>query len=421
MLRFIYDILVCFAAPLATSIAWLRGVRDSTRRERLADRWGRPLFPNPLSSAAPTIWLHAASMGEVQAGASLVKQLLATYPQHRLVMTTMTTTGTARVRALFGDRVTHCYLPYDLPFAVNEFLNRVQPRLFINLETELWPNLLLACNRRRIPVLIASARISPRTAHRYRRLASLFREALAQVTVFAQTELDAERFRALGATQVSVGGNLKFDIDIAAATYRNGDELRELFSHRPCWVAGSTHEGEDQAALQAHRELCQIQPNALLIIVPRHPQRFATVEKLLQAERINYVTRSSNAAPTNAAVWLIDTMGELMNCYAACDVAFVGGTLVPVGGHSLLEPAALCKPIICGPYCSNAQDIFDLFTEQAALRCVANAKELGQAVVELMSSSDVRNEQGTRGKHIVDANGGALTRTLSCIADLLQT
>ena len=415
-MRLIYLILVCFAAPVATAIAWLRGLRDPSRRERLADRWGRPAIRSDLNSAE-TIWVHAASVGEVQAGAGLVRRLLRQSSNSRIVMTTMTATGAARVTSLFGDRVTHCFLPYDIPFAVRGFLVRAQPKLALILETELWPNLLRECRRQRLPVVIANARISPRTAARYRRFAALFKEELVgDVAIAAQTPDDAERFRQLGATNVQVVGNVKFDIEIPDNVRQAGVELLRLVGGRFVWVAGSTHEGEEVAALQAHRQLLAIVPTALLILAPRHPQRFDEVKKRLAQSGLSFVTRSSGVAPTTAAIWLIDTLGELLQCYAVCDAAFVGGSLVAVGGHNLLEPAAVGVPILAGPHLSSTQDSADLLIDAGALSIVRSADALADALIELSRDAQLRAGVGALGKQVVSENRGAEERVMLLVA-----
>jgi 3-deoxy-D-manno-octulosonic-acid transferase len=399
---------------VAALIAWLRGLRDPARRERLADRFGRPQF----ALTQPVLWIHAASMGEVQAGAALVRQLLTRYPNYQIVMTTMTTTGAARVKSLFPERVTHCYLPYDLPFAVRGFLNRAQPQLAVILETELWPNLLRECQRRQIPVVVASARISPRTANWYRRLASLFRDVLGDgVLIAAQTTVDAERFKLLGAVNVQVIGNIKFDIEIPDQVRMVGAELRKQFGERFVWVAGSTHAGEEEAVIEAHRKLLEQRPDALLIMVPRHPQRFDEVRGALSKSELRFVSRACGAAVTNdVSVLLIDTMGELLNFYACADVAFVGGSLVPVGGHNLLEPAALGVPILCGPHMFATQDIADQMREAGGLAQVLSAQNLIDEVLRLATDAPLRQQLATRASAVVLANRGALSRTMEIVA-----
>jgi len=423
--RFVYLILICFAAPVAALTAWLRGRRDPSRRERLSDRFGRP----QLEVSKPVLWVHAASMGEVQAGAVLVRRLLKEYPTHQVVVTTQTTTGAARVKELFGNQVQHCYLPYDLPFAVGGFLDRVQPRLALILETELWPTLFRACKRRGIPILIASARISPRSFARYRRLTSLFKPVLSRdIVVIAQSPDDAARFKLLGAGDVRIVGNIKFDIEVSETVKATGAAFREsisnpinLASRRFIWVAGSTHPSEEVAALAAHRRLMALQADALLVLVPRHPQRFEAVKTIIEQSGLTFVTRSSGAVVDAAvSVLLIDTMGELLNFYASADMAFVGGSLAPIGGHNLLEPAALAVPIVVGPYLSNAQDIADRMLSAGAARIVKSTEGLGDVVLDWARKPEARKKVGQNGANVVLGNRGAVDRVMALIAERLR-
>jgi 3-deoxy-D-manno-octulosonic-acid transferase len=412
-MRLIYLILMTFAAPVAAFVAWQRGRGNVERRESMADRFGRP----HIEVSKPVLWVHAASLGEVQAGVVLLKRLLTQYPNHQIVVTTQTATGAARVRTVFGSQVQHCFLPYDLPIAVRGFLKRLRPQLALILETELWPNLLRACRQRGIPIVIASARISPRSFQRYRKLASLFEPVLSRdVVIAAQTVEDVERFKSLGAVDVNVLGNIKFDIDIPEAARAAGTEFRAVNAGRFIWVAGSTHSSEEDAALAAHSRLLQAHPSALLVLVPRHPQRFDDVRALLARSGLHYVARSSNATiESNTSVLLVDTMGELLNFYAAADVAFVGGSLAPVGGHNLLEPAALSVPILTGPHLSNAQDIADRMLAAGAARCVKSTEALGDAVLKWANDAQARLHAGQRGAEVVNANRGAVDRVMALI------
>jgi 3-deoxy-D-manno-octulosonic-acid transferase len=355
-------------------------------------------------------------MGEVQAGAVLVRQLLERFPSYQIVMTTMTTTGAARVKSLFPERVTHCYLPYDLPFAVRGFLDRAKPQLTVILETELWPNLLRECRSRRIPVVVASARISPRTANRYRKLASLFRAALVDVTIAAQSVADAERFKALGAVNVQVTGNIKFDIEIPDAVRAAGSALREKFGKRFVWVAGSTHPGEEQAAIEAHRKLLEQRNDALLVLVPRHPRRFQEVREMLSKCGLRFVSRSSGAPITDHdSIVFVDAMGELLNFYACADIAFVGGSLIPVGGHNLLEPAALGVPVLCCPHMFAAQDMANQLKDAGGLVEVLSAAHLSDELMRLAADAHVRQQLAARASTVLQANRGALRRTLDAV------
>ena len=395
-------------------ITALRGVRDPQYRDRLPERFG---FTHLKFSIAP-IWIHAASVGELQAAIPLIKRLLSNNDHRPVLVTTTTPTGAARVNAVFAQQVQHAYLPYDTAGAVHRFLRRIQPHCLVIIETELWPNLLKACLTQKIPVTLASARISARTAARYHYLRQLFSDVLPQVAVAAQTNEDAQRYQRLGAVpeRTQVTGNLKFDIEVDQSTITLGQHLKAALHARPVWIAGSTHAGEEAQVLQAHRQVLAHQPDALLILVPRHPQRFAQVAQFLTAQPFKFVSRSAGHSPTSEhAVWLIDTVGELMSFYAASDVAFVGGSLVPIGGHNLLEPAALGLPVLTGPSVFNAPDICEALKAQHALSQVDSSEALAEHVIELLSSSTQRRAMGEAANRVVQQGRGALNKVLAQI------
>jgi len=420
MLRLLYSALLYVIAPLAFLATAVRGLRDPSYRDRLPERLG---FTQLRFSARP-IWIHAVSVGEVQAAAALVRALTSRYPQHPILVTTATPTGAERVRTSFGDPVRHAYLPYDLPGAVRRFLDRTMPVLAIIMEREIWPNLYRACSARKIPILLASARISARSGQRHLRFAGLFRDALAcDVTIAAQTAADAERFRALGIppTAVHVTGNVKFDFEIPDDVRRAGSHIRAEFAHRPVWIAGSTHEREEDIVLDAHERVRAARNDALLVLVPRHPNRFAAVKSWLRARNVRFVTRSAREAiAADTSVLLVDTLGELLSFYSAANVAFVGGSLVPVGGHNLLEPAALNRPIIVGPHTFNAADIAENFLASGAALRVESATELGVAVLDLLTNAARRDQMIARAHEILHANRGALARLLALSEKLLR-
>lgn len=428
MLRSVYTALLYAVTPLALAATAMRGWRDPAYRDRLPERLGfTQAFASPATGAATLerpLWIHAVSVGEVQAAAVLVRVLLKKYPQRPLLITTATPTGAQRVRALFGDTVRHAYLPYDLPGAVRRFLDRVRPSLAVVMEREIWPNLFRECERRRIPVLLASARISERSAARHQKFASLFRDALAtNVTVAAQTAQDAERYRVIGARRVEVAGNVKFDLEAPQSARQAGEALRAgQFANRLVWVAGSTHEGEEDQLVAAQRLVTAQRPDALLVMVPRHPNRFDAVRSWLQSKEINFVSRSRDEAVTpTTSVLLVDTLGELMTFYAAADIAFVGGSLIAtVGGHNLLEPAVLERPILVGPHNFNAPDIAQSMLERGAARQVASPEQLATAILDLAAKPSLRAEMGARASAIVAENRGALERVLRLIDPLLQ-
>lgn len=412
-MRLLYTILIYLASPIALAVNWWRARREPSYGERLGERWG---FVQARIDR-PSLWVHAVSVGEVQAGAVLIRALKQRYPDHTLVVTTGTPTGAQRVRSLFDGTVQHVYLPYDMPGAVRRFLDRVRPAAGIVMETEIWPNLFRECRRRAVPLLIASARLSEKSVRRYRRLRGLTSGALAGVHIAAQTESDAERFKEIGAEQVEVIGNLKFDIDVRVEVATAGHALRaDQFAVRPVWIAASTHEGEEERALIAHERVRARIPDALLILVPRHPQRFPNVAKLLTDRGVPYVSRSSGERVTPAAyVLLVDTLGELLMFYATADVAFVAGSLMPIGGHSLLEPAAVGCPIVVGPHNFNAPDIAQMLLSNQAAVQVADVDALGNEVVRLLNDADARREMTTRARAILEKNRGALARLVGMI------
>jgi len=376
-------------------------------------------------SAPGSIWLHAVSLGEMSAAAPLVRALRSQYPQTPLVLTTATQTGRARASSLFGDTVDLRFLPYDTPGAVARFLDRIRPRLAIIMETELWPNLFTECERRGVPLVLASARLSAKSVLRYRRFGSLFRGMFsASSLIAAQTPQDAERFVAIGAqsARTRVVGNIKFDMELAEGVMDRGRELRSAFgSARPTWIAGSTHAGEEDQVLAAHAELRRAEPSALLLLVPRHPDRFDDVAAALSRRQWGFTRRSSGVVPDTATpVVLVDTVGELAALYAAADVAFVGGSLVPIGGHNLLEPAALGLPVLTGPFHSNSRDIARLLLSQGAALEVADARELAAALARLLADAAERQRMGAIGRHIVESNRGSVARLLELIEPLLQ-
>lgn len=423
LLRWLYNLCIHLVAPCALLLIAWRGRRNPAYRGRLAERLGYI-----EAGSGPVIWVHAVSVGEVQAATPLVRALLQRYPAHPVLITTATPTGAQRVQALAsampGAKLRHCYFPYDLPSAVRRFLDRAKPRCAIVLETEVWPNLFRECARRQIPVIVASARLSDKSVRRLGWAAALFADVLAQnVLIAAQTAADARRFQQLGAdpARLRVTGNLKFDLHIAPELREQGLRLRQAqFAERRVWVAGSTHEGEEEVVLDAHEQLCRQHSDALLILVPRHPNRFEHVHQRLTARGIGHARRTVDAGiPAHTRVLLLDTLGELLLFYAAADVAFVGGSLVPVGGHSLLEPAALGLPVLTGPHNFNAADVARLFLESGAALQVNDAEQLYAALMRLFSGSAERASMGERAAALVASNRGALGRLMQLVEPLL--
>jgi 3-deoxy-D-manno-octulosonic-acid transferase len=418
-MRLLYIVIAYLLAPVVVGALALRGFRDRSHWRGFSQRFG---LGAPVR--APSIWVHAVSVGEVQAAAPLVNALLARFPDVPLVLTTVTPTGRARAQALFKDRVDVRYVPIDLPGSVQRFFARVRPRLAVILETEIWPNLYNRCGRLNVPLVLASARISPRSVSRYRRLVGLFRDALSHgIFIAAQSGEDAERFRSIGASpqRTHVIGNIKFDFGYPPDIAARGRELRALLgAQRPVWVAGSTHAREEDVLIEAHALVRRRHADALLVLVPRHPPRFGDVAGALKERGIPYVTRTSGAVPgPECQVFLLDTLGELPPFYAAGDVAFVGGSLVPIGGHNLLEPAALAKPIVAGPNNFNSADIAKLLVERGAVQIAHDAAELARLVGELLDDPAARERIGAAGRRAVDENRGAVDRLMAFIQPLL--
>jgi 3-deoxy-D-manno-octulosonic-acid transferase len=421
LIRVLYAILTYLLLPVYALYWFFRGIVNRAYWDRFSQRFGLG-FPRIEQGS---IWIHAVSVGEVQASIPLVRALASRFPDRTLLITTVTPTGAARVRSLFGDTVHHCYIPFETPSAVKNFFDATKPELALIMETEIWPNLYHECGARKIPLVLVSARISPKSVSSYRKLLPLFRETLSHgIVIAAQSEADAERFRSLGARpdRTRVTGNIKFDIEIPADLIVRGHEFRRLYlGERPIWIAASTHHKEEEQVLAAHRQVLETAPDALLILVPRHPERFDSVRQLLDRQGTVFVARTSaSAADAGCSIFLGDTMGEVPLFYAASDVAFVGGTLVPVGGHNLLEPAALGLPVVTGPHLFNTQDIADMFVNIGALTRVAGAAELAVAVTRLLQDEALARRLGNLGRDIVLKNRGALERLLRLLVPLID-
>ncbi|HTT01608.1 MAG TPA: lipid IV(A) 3-deoxy-D-manno-octulosonic acid transferase [Steroidobacteraceae bacterium] len=425
MARRLYSLLVYLLTPLFCAFLLWRGVRERGYLRHFGERFGLGAVLLAPSGAQGSIWVHAASVGEVQAASPLVRALRRR-SDAPIVLTTATPAGAARARTLLhSEAIEVRHVPLDLPGAVRRFFARVHPRLALILETELWPNLFHECARRGVPVVLASARVSERSARRYRLVRGLLEGMLAQVAlVAAQSAADAERFRALGANaaRTHVIGNIKFDFSVPAETATKALALREQHARdRALWVAGSTHRGEEQAVLEAHARVRAVQRGTLLVLAPRHPQRFAEVAALLELHRLRFARRSQGeVCGADTQVLLLDTLGELLDFYAASDVAFVGGSLVAVGGHNLVEPAALGKPILTGPHTANNAEMVKLLSERQALRVVSDIPALAAGVTELLTNAELRAAMGARARAVAEENRGALARLLALIEPVVQ-
>lgn len=369
------------------------------------------------------LWVHAVSVGEVLAAVPLVKAIHQQYPDLPVLITTMTPTGSARVKANFAESVYHCYVPYDLPTVVSRFLRKAKPRALMLLETELWPNILLHCKKQHIPVILANARLSEKSYQGYTKFAKVTQQILSAITILAaHAKADADRFIKLGmpATRVTVTGSIKFELKVPASILEKAEVLRNLLgANRPIWIGASTHEGEDEQLLAAHKQVLKTIPDALLIISPRHPERFSDVYQLAVKSGLNTIRRSASEPCTpDIQVFICDTMGELVLFYAAIDVAFVGGSLVDHGGHNLLEPASLGIASITGYSNFNFTDISNMMLNANATIKVNNSDELAKSVINLLQNSNERFDMGERGRRVIDENKGALAAHLVLLEEL---
>jgi len=412
-MRRLYTLALYLLLPWALAHLWLRARKQPEYLQHLAERFGKFEVP----PAAPLIWIHAVSVGETRAAEPLVKALRERAPDHRILLTHTTPTGRQTGVDLFGDAVDRGYLPYDWPFATRRFLDHFRPRMGIIMETELWPNLIAQAHRRAVPLYLVNARMSEKSARGYGRIASLARSALEQLTgVSAQTARDAGRLEQLGARNVTVTGNIKFDRSAPAAMLELGARLRSQFgTARPVVLAASTRDGEETRLLDA-LEQSTLGPELLTVIVPRHPQRFDEVAALLEKRGLKFSRRSTGTAVgADVRVVLGDSMGEMFAYYAACDVAFVGGSLLPLGGQNLLEACAVGKPVIVGPHTFNFEEATEGAIEAGAALRVADAAELVAALDTLIGDGARREGMSRAGRAFTERHRGATERTLALL------
>lgn len=412
----LYSLLLYLSLPLVLARLLWRSRRSPGYRRRWGERLGR-YDAQPMRAG---LWVHAVSVGETQAAVPIIKFFLERFPDHGVMVTTTTPTGSERLRELFEDRVRHVYTPFDLIPIVNRFLDRVRPRLTVVMETEIWPNMLRACEGRDIPVMLANARLSARSAAGYARLGALSRPTFSRLSlVAAQSDADARRFAALGVPveRVQVTGSIKFDIRPSASLQARSEVMRRSWGNdRPVWVAASTHEGEEEQLLDAHRRVLKQLPAALLVLVPRHPERFDRVAALAARKGFPPVRRSTGSACTSDdSLFLGDTMGELPGFIAAADAAFIGGSLVPVGGHNLLEAAAAGVPAAIGPHAFNFAQITELLVKEGAAVQIADAEELARLMATWLGDAAIRARIGENGRRVVERNRGALQRLIALL------
>ena len=426
MNRFLYSLLLYLLSPAVFARLLIRARRAPAYGQRKKERFG---FVEHLNPDKPVIWVHSVSVGETIASAPMVKALQQQYPQYQILVTTMTPTGSEQVRKIHGDTVAHCYAPYDLPDAVNRFLNRTRPEIAVVIDTELWPNTIASCAARNIPVVIANARLSEKSAKGYGKFGRLTQTMLQQISmVAAQNTEGGQRFLDLGLPEsaLAVTGSVKFDLDIAPEIIESGKLLRQRWQQGAgrdiqLLVAASTHEGEDQQIIDAYKKLLTELPDLRLLLVPRHPERFDSVYGLIENNELKAVRHSkgSNVCP-NTRVILGDTMGEMMRFYAASDVAFVGGSLVATGGHNMLEPAALGLPVLSGPHVFNFEEISQSLVDAKGMLLVKDSDDLAKQTLKLLNDLVAYQQMGENAEKFVSDNRGALNKTLEIITQLIN-
>jgi 3-deoxy-D-manno-octulosonic-acid transferase len=413
-MRFFYTLLLYLAIPVVLARLYWRSRRDPEYRRRWAERFGIfPAFP-----ASGCIWIHAVSVGETRAAQPLIYALKAHYPDLPVLVTTTTPAGSRQVQRDWNSAVWHVYAPFDLPDAIARFLKRTRPQLAIIMETELWPNLYYACCSNKIPLILGNARLSERAAQKYQIISGLTARMLTHTTlVGAQTEADAARFRMLGAPRVTVTGNLKYELILPPGLFEQGRLLRQtLGEQRPVFIAASTHVGEDELLLDALTILHHHLPHILLLLVPRHPERCPEVAELCLRRGLQLVKRSEKRpCDPLTNVFLGDTMGELLLFYAAADVAFVGGSLVPVGGHNILEPAMLGLPVLFGRYIFHFSEAGERLLETGAAWQITDAEDIASTACGLLADKLLARTAGEKGRAMVWANRGALQALLAIV------
>ena len=423
MIRLLYTALWWLLLPLVLLRLWRRGVREPGYRQHIAERLGCYRQREGSAAGLPMIWVHAVSVGETRAAQPLIEALLTAYPSHTILLTHMTATGRATGQQLFarhGVRVMQSYFPYDTGWMCARFLRYFKPRLCILMETEVWPNMVRQCGRYQVPVLLANARLSARSLRRGQRFGAMLREAAAGIDcVAAQSDADAERLLAFGAPRVQVTGSIKFDVEAPAEMLEQGRQWRQHFGARPVLLCASTREGEEALILDAFAKLRQ--HDFLLVLVPRHPQRFDEVAAMIAARGLSVQRRSAGveiAATTD--ILLGDSMGEMFAYYAACDVAFIGGSLLPLGGQNLIEACALGKPVLIGPHTFNFQVISDAaVAAQAALR-VNDAAVMLETAQKLLSDVARQAAMAVQAQTFARQHQGATERTMVLVSEMLH-
>lgn len=422
----LYRLLLNLAIPFGLLGLVLRGFKNSAYWSRWGERFG--FVSDEVSTAAPfDIWIHAVSVGEARAAAPLVNRLLSEQPSISILLTTTTPTGSAMVKMMLQDKVAHCYFPYDLAWAMNRFVSRVKAKTVLVMETEIWPNMIAAVSRSKATLVYTNVRLSDRSYKGYARFPKLTARVLSQIDHFAvQGILDRKNLERLGVStnKISETGSIKFDVNVPPSLRESAFVMRrQLGQDRLIWIAGSTREGEEGRILNAYKELKQTHPTLLLILVPRHPERFDYMARKIQRRDLVCVRRTEGLSEiaSDVDVYLGDTMGELSLMYASSDVAFVGGSLEPLGGQNILEPCALGVPVVFGPHMFNFPDISRWTIKEGAGRMVKDTDELIKVVDELLASASLRDEMGSKGMAFIEAHRGALEKNYALIEKIANS
>ena len=408
-MRFIYNCLLTLLLPVVLLVFMLLGRKNPAWRKRIPERFGR--IPHVLAEGG--IWLHAASVGEVQASSALIKALQKKWPQRAIIVTTFTPTGSEQVRRVFGESVYHMYVPLDYSWMIKRFIRRLQPALLVLMERELWPNLLTVTHAQGVPILLANARLSEQSLQGYLKYHRFVRP-LVQLfdQVAAHNEVDAQRYIDLGvpAEKVTSIGSIKFDLELPAGVGEAGVQLRQQWgAERVVLALASSHEGEDECLLDLYAQLQQHCPDLLLLLVPRHPERFEQVVNATLKRQLKVARRSRDVADQHTQVYVADSMGEMLPILSAADLVLMGGTLVDIGGHNPIEPAALGKPIVVGPYHYSFSEIVKEFAAAGALQQVSNEpEELLQSLLALLQDAPQRQSMGQQAHRLVADNQGAV-------------
>lgn len=422
MLYSLYNLFFYAATPFILLRLLWRSRYKRAYRQNIAQRFGYIKVPAEFRGG---LWIHTVSLGEIIAATPLIKTIRQHHPDLRITLTTMTITGSEYVKAHFVPEVFHIFVPYDLPCVVRRFLNRLQPTTLLILETELWPNILKACQQRSIPIMLSNARLSEQSVKRYRYLGPVIRNMLSAIKVIAtHAKIDGDRFISLGATaqQVTVVGSIKFDIVTPASVLEQAPALRQLLGvDRPILIAASTHEGEEEKIFSVFKQILKKIPHALLLLAPRHPERFSRITSYCEQQHFETVSYTSQkACQKSTQIFLIDTVGQLKLFYAVADVAFVGGSLMPIGGHNILEPLSLGIPTIVGPYLFNFEEMSELLLAEKVLLQIQTTEELAALVIRLLEDSSLRGELAVKAEKVLAKNKGAVEKNLRLLEGLLK-